>query len=60
MSTSRPPWTNHLPTGRGLWTAPGGVRALPTAPRLDAYGLTRFACQKPNEKEDEDQTSKTP
>ena len=42
--------------GRGLWTAPGGVRGLPTAPRLGAYGLTRFACQTAVKKEVQDKT----
>lgn len=31
---TRPPWTGHLPTGRGLWTAPAGCVACP--PLLDA------------------------
>ena len=55
---TRPPWTGHLPTGRGLWTAPVGVRALPTAPRIGAYGLTRFACQTAVEKEIQDNPEK--
>jgi hypothetical protein len=34
--------------------SPCGVRDLPTAPRLGAYGLTHFACQTAIEKEVED------
>jgi len=42
-----------------LWTAPRGVRGLTTAPRADAYGLTRFACQTAVEKETKEKTAKT-